>query len=72
MGTSVPGTVVAVFIVLLSFTLQLDEAVFKCPRLFHEHSWHHIVVVINKGMRGRAKVTLFIDAQSQETRKVGG
>jgi hypothetical protein len=48
----------------------MDEAVFRCGQLFQEHCWHHIVVVINKGMRGRAKVTLFINGQLQETRKV--
>ena len=55
----------------ITHSLQIDEAVFGCPQLFQEHQWHHIAVVINKGMRGRAKVTLFVNSQLQETQNVG-
>ena len=49
---------------------QTDEAVFECPQLFQLQNWHHVVMVINKSLRGRSKVTLFIDGIMIKTLKV--
>ena len=61
----------------LLFLSQVKEAVFHCPSLFTLQSWHHIAVVINKDsvlmdkvLRGKPKVTLFVNGQLQGTRKV--
>ena len=47
------------------------ETVFDCEELFSAQSWNHLVVVIQKpGVKGRTKVTLFVNGQMKESKRV--
>ena len=44
---------------------------FECDDVLQLHTWHHVAVVINKsGLRGKAKVMLFLNGNLQGTQKV--
>ena len=45
---------------------------FDCDAVLQLHTWHHVAVVISKtGLRGMAKVKLFLNGNLQGTQKVG-
>lgn len=47
------------------------ETVFDCEELFQAQSWNHVVVAIQKpGVKGRTKVTLFVNGQLVKSQKV--
>ena len=48
-----------------------SETAFECEQLFLAQSWNHVAVVMQKpALKGKAKVTLFINGQSVGTQRV--
>ncbi len=57
--------------------VQTEEAVFQCPGLFQIQSWNHVAIVMNKDsvlrdkvLRGKPKVTLYVNGKLVGTHKV--
>ena len=52
-------------------TEKKSETIFNCKELLQAQSWNHVAVAMQKpGLRGKAKVTLFINGQPMATQKV--
>ena len=41
---------------------KVEEVTFSCPQVFQVQTWHHVVIVVNKTLRGKARVTLYVDS----------